>query len=345
VLTLHTVVRNLHTGDEGIIVAFDGDMAMVELFDDGDRYPIPLQSLVRTEEFFGTIAFDKDLTNKFAKKSKAVQKQVQQNEPKTVAAFVPTHAPLPKGEAQNTGLHLAFDLQNDIYLIYLVNDTNFSFTISVELILNEASALDFKHHIAAHDYFPIGEMPHSALNNSPKIKISAPALKIEIEHALRPKFFYNAPKTLAICPKAMPVWTIKERLAAQDDPTALKERAAQDKVTAVFTKPKNPFLQKHQSIILAEFDNELDLHHDILLKGKKYEVADILPKQMEAFEHYLLRAINLNVPRVYIIHGKGTGRLRTEIHKSLAKNKYVSRFNNDYHPKYGHGATEVVIND
>jgi Smr domain len=344
-LNIHTTVRNLHTGDEGIIVAFDGDMAIVELFDDGDRYPIPLQSLVRTEDFYGTIAFDKDLQDKFGKKSKGVQKQIAQQSPKVVEAFKPTHEPLPKGVAKDSGLHLAFDLQNDIYLIYLINDTNFSFTISVSLSLNERLVFDFKHHIAAHDFFPIGEIPHQALNDSPKVSIIAPSLKIAIDHALRPKFFYNNPKTLAICPKAMPVWTIKERLAAQDDPNALKELAANDKVSSILSKPKNPFLNKHQSIFLAEFDNELDLHHDILLKGKKYDVADILPLQLQAFEHYLMRAINLNVPRVYIIHGKGTGRLRTEIHKSLSKNKHIMRFNNDYHPKYDYGATEVVIND
>ena len=61
-LPIGTIVRNLHTGDEGRIVAIDDDMAIVELFDDNDRYPIPMQSLVRSEEFFGTIDFDRELT-------------------------------------------------------------------------------------------------------------------------------------------------------------------------------------------------------------------------------------------------------------------------------------------
>jgi hypothetical protein len=178
ILTLHTHVRNLHTGDEGIIVAFDGDMAMVELFSDGERYPIPHQSLVRTEDFFGTIAFDKDLSDKFTKKSKGVQKQILQQQPKVAAAFVPTHAPLPKGEPKDSGLHLAFDLQHDIYLIYLINDTNFSFTVHLSLTLNDALAFDFKHHIAAHDFFPIGEMAQRSLNDSPKVRVIAPSFFI-----------------------------------------------------------------------------------------------------------------------------------------------------------------------
>nr|MBX2845837.1 Smr/MutS family protein [Saprospiraceae bacterium] len=52
-------------------------------------------------------------------------------------------------------------------------------------------------------------------------------------------------------------------------------------------------------------------------------------------------AVELHIQRVYIIHGIGSGRLKTEVYDFLYKHPKVVRFANDYHPQYGMGATEV----
>ena len=57
-------------------------------------------------------------------------------------------------------------------------------------------------------------------------------------------------------------------------------------------------------------------------------------------ERYLDEAMRSNVPSVRIIHGKGTGDLRTAVQQSLRKNKYVKKFRLG---AYGEGEDGVTI--
>ena len=42
-----------------------------------------------------------------------------------------------------------------------------------------------------------------------------------------------------------------------------------------------------------------------------------------------------------VIHGLGKGKLREEVMRLLREYKEVAHFKNEYHPKYGFGATEI----
>ncbi|MEO1437147.1 MAG: Smr/MutS family protein, partial [Bacteroidota bacterium] len=64
---------------------------------------------------------------------------------------------------------------------------------------------------------------------------------------------------------------------------------------------------------------------------------------IQAFETYIARAIELGIPYVYIIHGKGTGRLRSIIELKLSKNTQVKSFEGGYHEGYEFGATKVYF--
>ena len=57
-------------------------------------------------------------------------------------------------------------------------------------------------------------------------------------------------------------------------------------------------------------------------------------------ERYMDEAMRSNLPTVRIIHGKGTGTLRTAVHQSLKKNKYVKSFRLGL---YGEGEDGVTI--
>jgi dsDNA-specific endonuclease/ATPase MutS2 len=46
---------------------------------------------------------------------------------------------------------------------------------------------------------------------------------------------------------------------------------------------------------------------------------------------------------VYIIHGVGKGRLKEMIHARLKRHSDVEHFKNEYHERYGWGATEVIL--
>lgn len=66
---------------------------------------------------------------------------------------------------------------------------------------------------------------------------------------------------------------------------------------------------------------------------------------MSHFEAFLSKAVRLGVPSVFIIHGVGKGVLKDAISQRLKQHPNVAEFRNEYHPKYGWGATEVFFSD
>ena len=63
-------------------------------------------------------------------------------------------------------------------------------------------------------------------------------------------------------------------------------------------------------------------------------------ESVAVLERYMDEAMRSNLPTVRIIHGKGTGTLRTAVHQSLKKNKYVKSFRLGL---YGEGEDGVTI--
>ena len=57
-------------------------------------------------------------------------------------------------------------------------------------------------------------------------------------------------------------------------------------------------------------------------------------------ERYLDEAMRGRIPSVRIIHGKGTGVLRTAVHQSLRKNRFIKSFRLGV---YGEGEDGVTI--
>jgi dsDNA-specific endonuclease/ATPase MutS2 len=49
------------------------------------------------------------------------------------------------------------------------------------------------------------------------------------------------------------------------------------------------------------------------------------------------------VDRIFVIHGVGEGKLRDVISTQLMQMTEVKSFKNEFHPRYGFGATEVIF--
>lgn len=94
----------------------------------------------------------------------------------------------------------------------------------------------------------------------------------------------------------------------------------------------------------AQFPREIDLHIEVLhTNPATLSNEEIVKQQLRAFDHYIERAIRLGVPRVFAIHGVGKGRLKEMIAARLRRNQQVATFKNEYHQKYGWGATEIIF--
>lgn len=88
----------------------------------------------------------------------------------------------------------------------------------------------------------------------------------------------------------------------------------------------------------------VDLHIEKLTDDySRMSNLEILTLQLKTFEKFYYLAVSHLQPTLTIIHGVGKGKLRDEIHDVLKLKKEVSYFVNQYHPRYGYGATEIFL--
>jgi len=94
----------------------------------------------------------------------------------------------------------------------------------------------------------------------------------------------------------------------------------------------------------AKFPESIDLHiYNLTDEYKKMDAVASLALQLKSFENYIDEAVLIGVPFVYIVHGKGKGRLREEIHRRLKDHQDVVRFESGFHEGYGAGGATKVF--
>ena len=90
-------------------------------------------------------------------------------------------------------------------------------------------------------------------------------------------------------------------------------------------------------------DVEIDLHAEELMEfPKRYSNGQILQLQMDHFVAALDGALVKNAKRLVVIHGIGTGKLKSEIMSYLRTNGFT-RVQDASYAKYGFGATEIIL--
>lgn len=116
---------------------------------------------------------------------------------------------------------------------------------------------------------------------------------------------------------------------------------------AIAKKPKPPAAQKIDRTDIQEqldFDEVLDLHLDNLVDDPtSVPKHQVLQLQLKTFDAYLERALKVGVDSIIVIHGVGNGVLKRAIHSRLHHTKFIRDFKNEYHHKYGFGATEIIF--
>lgn len=87
---------------------------------------------------------------------------------------------------------------------------------------------------------------------------------------------------------------------------------------------------------------ELDLHIENLVESTRgMSNGDIVNIQLSTLQQYLRLAINARQDRMMVVHGLGKGKLRDEVHRVLSETPEVESYANEWHGRYGWGATEV----
>lgn len=337
-----TKVRLKNTGDEGVITEMLGE----------DMFTVLL-----TEMDIEIPAFEGNIERIGSEKKTAKFVAGKMKKPKIQ---------LPDADSQytllsNKGLLIAFDPQLNLddsithYNIHLINATAVDVIFSFELKLKGVSKLKVNAKTPATSAYQVGELQYTQLNEMPSVELdcwkvttAGTEAKQHKSLKLKPKTFFSKLATAPLLNKQAHLFVMfKELGSVQPQP---KPKSAEDLST--YTKRNAPLKRRsnrslynlHDVKEFAEFDPEIDLHIDRLVDDFDIlDKADILSTQLSHFDQFLAKAIRLGVERVFAIHGIGKGKLRNKIASRLIQHPDVVTFKNEYHPRYGWGATEIIL--
>ncbi len=340
-----TKVRLKNTGDEGVITEMLGeDMFTVHLTEMDMEIPAFENNLERIQGKKNHIA-------KFVQ-GKAQKRKIQ----------------LPPADSQytmltNKGILLAFDPQLDFddsishYDVHLINATPSDVIFTFELRLNNSVKIKINAKTPSASVYHLGELLYNQLNEVPVVaiscwKVTTAGTEAEQQKSLKlkPKTFFTKIATAPLLDKQVHLFTVFKNLTntSNKKPTKVKQEDLST-YTKRNTIPKqtsnsNKLSDWHDVKEFAEFIPEIDLHIDKLVGDvADLNKADILRIQLSTFDQFLAKAIRLGVERVFAIHGIGKGKLRDAIAGRLIQNSDVNTFKNEYHPRYGWGATEIIL--
>ena len=345
-LSIGTKVILKHSKEEAVVIELlEEDMVNVRLLSSDLEIPVFVEDIIRKEAFAPKKNPGKIVAGKKAK------------EP-----FKPDR-PSPESQyriLQSIGIQLAFapilktDATTEKYEIYLINDTSLPVLFSFILELNDKVALRQNGKLEAASIQLLGEMKFDQLNDAPncliecwRIRTDGTGPRMEKRLKIKAKQFFKKVLTAPLLNRPTHLYRIFENL--ESDPNPKNQTEDLKSYTKRNINPVSSWLNigdrmPHEVQEFAEFLPEIDLHIDKLEPNhKKLNKSSILRKQLDHFDAYIDKAIQLGVERVFIIHGIGEGRLRDQIASRLVQIPEVETFKNEYHARYGYGATEVIF--
>ena len=346
-LGIGTKVKFLTTPDSGVIIEKLGDgMVMVKLDDFDMDIPAFEEDLVRSEDFLS-------------------QNVVVTPAPKVKPSLKsPPMPPLSiKPILTDSGIQLAFEPikktsgEVDKFIIYLLNDTRFDTVFSLDFLVFDDLEWSKNGVLKAVQFEKMGEVSFDTVNDLPQLDITIKPITTEGSDEIfsktlkiKPKQFIKNYKLSQFLNREVHLFPVFEKLenkAASKNEDLTKYTNDLLKTAKQKSKGTNdlrlfdpvPNVNEY-----ASFVPEIDLHIEMLHNDPHHLTnEEIVGVQIKSFESFLAKAIRLNIPKVYVIHGIGKGRLRDLIAARLKRNPNILMFKNEYHEKYGFGATQVWL--
>lgn len=342
-----TKVRLKHTGDEGVITEMLSDgMLNVWIEDQDMEIPVFEEDLVRAEDYKNTNHKAKIITT-----PPPVKKVVKYDSPKIETQYT---------ILKSQGLQLAFAPINDEiglvkkYEVFLINDTQYEFIFSLKVNISNRVGRTVHGKLTAVSTFQLADLLFDELNDTPiyeiecwKITTEGTGNKQQKSLKIKAQQFFKKVKTAPLLNYPVHLYILFDKVVGK------KKGQKEEDLKSYTQKKVRPIryqqgdFKKHQVHDVQEYANfsgEIDLHIENLPSRKgKMNNAEKLQLQLEHFDKFMDKAIRLGVPRVFIIHGLGKGKLRDIIASRLIQMPEVKTFKNEYHPRYGWGATEVIF--
>lgn len=343
-LGVGTRVKLMNTPDKGLILEKLGDgLVLVRLDDGGMEIPIFEDDLVREEHF---MAADMGLPTEWEDVIKSKQK----------AAEMPQRG----YKLTKTGVHLAFlPLKNsreeiEKFDILLLNDTAYDVVYEFDLVVGGNVRMQDDGLLKKTDVKTLCTILFDDVNDLPEIDLGIAPVYTEgvVEKyvktlKIKPKQFFKNNIFVDFLGKNAHYFPVFEKFEQEQD-AAAKLQDYTESILKNKPKPKgtekNTIEPRTSVSEYASFVPEIDLHIEMLFDNpSKLSNNEIVEIQLKHCDAFLAKAIRLGVPRVWLIHGLGSGRLKELIAARLRRNTQVVKHKNEYHEKYGWGATEVIL--
>ncbi len=350
--TIGSRVRLKSTGDSGKITEFIDDGLVRVALDNGlGTIPVPTEALLAERS-----AADADSSGG----ARFISGKATKNTEIEPAAVDVGYTIL-----QPWGVQLAFDpvyrLDGDPqrYRVYLVNDTGQALIFSAKLLLGKQLMWQRIGQLGGTAYFELGDLQHQELNQAAAIDLEVRAKKeggtgLAHQHSLKikPKQFFKHFITAPLLNRKVYHFVLFQKLREDGPPPSPKKedlatytkRVAQQAGKATQKNLRSRVSATPDPARLAAFPRAIDLHIEKLLDDpSSLPARQYLGFQLSQGRRYLQEARQLGLDSVFLIHGVGEGKLKTALASMLKEMPGVASFRNDFHPRYGSGATEVFF--
>ncbi|MEO6038206.1 MAG: Smr/MutS family protein, partial [Saprospiraceae bacterium] len=314
-----TRVRFRYTGETGVITAMLDDAMLQVRLDSDPSLEIPAfeEDLLRNTEAEPVAPGARFIPGKVEKKPEAPPRREIKGQ---------YHILKPKG------LQLAFepmpgrDGSVSRYKAWLVNDTNQEFLVEFDLFTPHKDLLVVDAKMAGLTALELGDFISDDLNEAPEVLLRVQRITTEgMEEALEKRLkirakqffnnFYTAPILNLLAHLFLLFDSFEPKSEDRGEADDLKSYTKQ-KVRAVPPEPESnsrPFGAFNVEEF-ASFIPEIDLHIQTITNGyARLDKSEILRLQLVHFQRFLDKAVRLGVPRVFVIHGVGEGKLRDAI--------------------------------
>lgn len=320
-----------HTDGEGVVTGYvNSDMVEVEM--DGVSFP------VHTDEI------DHPYLKWFTEKKIQPQK-------KTVPEQLPVEKEKFRRPRLAKGVYLSFipeyklvemEEQVSSLKVYLLNELPTDVQLRYEVELKGATAFAHEGRLHSFGHIYLHTLPYDQMNDLPRFNwwlddtsdpATAPAsgtVRIKPQ-----KLFQHISECMSGSAASF-----EFRLLDEFVPLAVeKAKSRMEKIEP----PVVPAKEHAKNVAGSQIaPTVIDLHIENLLPSTRgMSNADIIITQLAALRDALRMAINSRQERLVVVHGLGTGKLKTEVHKVLEDTIEVKSYTNEWQAGYGFGATEV----
>jgi dsDNA-specific endonuclease/ATPase MutS2 len=233
----------------------------------------------------------------------------------------------------------------ELFKLYLINKNNSGYKFQYTQLFFGEEDFELKGEILSNRDFYLHDIPFSDFNDNPSFNfdfslITADKTKeahFESSIKLKPKQLFRRIEDM----KQKNEPTIVFKLFDKYPDKKIEEKI---EVTGTIHKKYKAYEAEKIREHLEPARSVIDLHIEKLTDDwQRLSNFEILSLQLKEFEKWYELAVAHHQPNLIVIHGVGSGKLRDEIHEILKTKKEVKTFVNQYEPRFGYGATEILF--